>query len=617
MLAAPLYGKDGSSREASRRKESEAAPEAATEASPAPALAPALAPSKATAKRKVRVKHEDVAEPPPQPGNDELPKDGSLRPRTRMRTGPPPTQPPPAAPAVGGGDAMVATPPAQNEVTAPKVKRERAQAAGAPRPFVCVVPGCDKAYMDQQGLDQHHKLKHPGLQMAAQGSIGVGSRVQDSEGICGEIVEANMAWLTMRTDAGEERKMRKMALKLVAPGTEAAPADQVAAAAKKSIEGKQRKRSSCPFTSARGKKSKKSKSREPVMSSEEAQLIASIRAGTQEYHHQGFGPDGEAYYELEDVDDEPFRDECDVCKATPSPSQRWFKCVHCIGFDLCEDCHANPTVPRHPHPLVRRPAAIDGTEAPRVSSRLTPGGGGVLVSLQVTPAGADGAASRSALRDLRLLEGLWSCRFHVKKLAATSECREDELQGLIEGALRPHASHGCNATGAPTLVLTRVEEAALKETVAGRSGKKKQMSKAQAAGAEAAAKFFKGFKCADAVRDDELWLRAMQEATTLLQHSNSSEQLPLSLRHALPPLQHGTNWDHSEDGFPGARNAASAKLLREVQEPPVTPLLLVPPAHLRAPMDIMKKTGALLTGGCAPLTGHKWNGALVCKPEAQ
>ena len=457
--------------------------------------------------------------------------------------------------------------------------------------------------------------EHPGLQKA--GGIGVGSRVQDTEGICGEIVETNMAWVTMRTDAGEERKMRKMALKLVAPGPEAAPADQVAAAAKKSSEGKQRKRSSCPFTSARGKKSKKSKSREPVMSSEEAQLIASIRAGTQEYHHQGFGPDGEAYYELEDVDDEPFRDECDVCKATPSPSQRWFKCVHCIGFDLCEDCHANPTVPRHPHPLVRRPAAIEGTEAPRVSSRLTPGGGGVLVSLQVAPAGADGAASRSALRDLRLLEGLWSCRFHVKKLAATSECREDELQGLIEGALRPHASHGCNATGAPTLVLTRVEEAALKETVAGRSGKKKQMSKAQAAGAEAAAKFFKGFKCADAVRDDELWLRAMQEATTLLQHSNSSEQLPLSLRHALPPLQHGTNWDHGEDGFPGARNAASAKLLREVQEPPVTPLLLVPPAHLRAPMDIMKKTGALLTGGCAPLTGHKWNGALVCKPEVQ
>ena len=215
VLAAPLYGKDGSSREASRRKESEAAPEAATEASPAPALAPALAPSKATAKRKVRVKHEDVAEPPPQPGNDELPKDGSLRPRTRMRTGPPPTQPPPAAPAVGGGDAMVATPPAQNEVTAPKVKRERAQAAGAPRPFVCVVPGCDKAYMDKKALNTHHRLKHPHLPKLC--CIDLGSRVQDSEGICGEIVEATGSWVTMRTDAGEVRNMRKMALKLITP----------------------------------------------------------------------------------------------------------------------------------------------------------------------------------------------------------------------------------------------------------------------------------------------------------------------------------------------------------------------------------------------------------------
>lgn len=390
------------------------------------------------------------------------------------------------------------------------------------------------------------------------------------------------------TDAVEEFG-GELAVEVVAV-EDSGEADEATAAAKKSGEGKRRKRSSCPFTT-RGKKSKKSKQPGPAISSEEAQLLASIRAGTQEYHHQGFGPDGEAYYELEDVDDEPFRDECDVCKASPEPGQRWFKCVHCIGFDLCGDCHANPTVPRHPHPLVRRPAATDGTEVPRVSSRLTLGGEGVTVSLQVASAG-DGAASRSALRDLRLLEGLWSCRFHVKKLAATSECREDELQGLIERALRPHASQGCNTIGAPALVLTRAEEGALKETVAGRNGKKKQMSKAQAAEGEAAAKFFKGFKCADAIRDDESWLRAMQEATTLLQHSNSSEQLPLSLRHELPPLQHGADWDHGEDVFPGARNAARAKLLHEVQEPPVTPLL-VPPAQLRASIGMMKAPGAL------------------------
>lgn len=420
-------------------------------------------------------------------------------------------------------------------------------------------------------------------------------------------------------DSGEEgieEVVQEAGGEAVAARVSGEAAGRAAAAKKKGAEGQRRKRPSCPFTSTRGKKSKKAKKGAPAMSAQEAQLIAAIRAGKQEYHHQGFGPDGEAYYELEDVDDEPFRDECDVCGANPSPSHRWYKSVHCIGFDLCEACHADPKAPRHPYPLVRRPAATDGTEAPRVSSRLTPGGGGVLVSLQVAPAGAEHAPARSALRDLRLLEGLWMNRFHVKKLAASTECREDELLGLIEGALRPAAPHGCNASGAPALALTRAEEAPPKEAVAGRSGKVKQMSKAQAAGAEAAAKFFKGFKCADAVKDDGLWLQAMQEATTLLQHSNSSEQLPLSLRHALPPLQHGANWEHGEDGLPGARNAARAKLLREVQEPPVTPLLIVPPAHLRARMDSMKKTGALLDGGCAPLAGHKWRGAPVCKLEA-
>ena len=92
----------------------------------------------------------------------------------------------------------------QNEVVAPKAKGGRAQA------------------------DQHQRLKHRELLVqAAPGEvgagIGVGSRVQDSEGICGEIVARNGAWLTMRTDAGEERKMRKADIKLIAPETEAAP----------------------------------------------------------------------------------------------------------------------------------------------------------------------------------------------------------------------------------------------------------------------------------------------------------------------------------------------------------------------------------------------------------
>ena len=33
-------------------------------------------------------------------------------------------------------------------------------------------------------------------------AIGVGSRVVDSAGTCGEIVARNVAWLTMRSDAG-------------------------------------------------------------------------------------------------------------------------------------------------------------------------------------------------------------------------------------------------------------------------------------------------------------------------------------------------------------------------------------------------------------------------------
>ena len=103
-------------------------------------------------------------------------------------------------------------------VAAPKAKGEGAQAAGAARPFICAVPGCEKDYMDQQGLDQHPELP---LQRPAPGEagapIGVGSRVVDSAGTLGEIIARNAAWLTMRTDAGEERNVRKQSLKLVTP----------------------------------------------------------------------------------------------------------------------------------------------------------------------------------------------------------------------------------------------------------------------------------------------------------------------------------------------------------------------------------------------------------------
>ena len=121
------------------------------------------------------------------------------------------------AEAVGGGDASAvaitlpaATPPA--EVGAPK-----AQASADARPFVCAVPGCDKAYMDQAGLAQHQRA----------GCIAVGSRVIDSEGTRGVIVARSFAWLTMRTDAGEDRSVRKATLKLIAPASVGAPANDL------------------------------------------------------------------------------------------------------------------------------------------------------------------------------------------------------------------------------------------------------------------------------------------------------------------------------------------------------------------------------------------------------
>ena len=46
----------------------------------------------------------------------------------------------------------------------------------------------------------------------------MGSRVVDSAGTTGEVIARNSAWLTMRTDAGEERSVRKVDLKLISVG---------------------------------------------------------------------------------------------------------------------------------------------------------------------------------------------------------------------------------------------------------------------------------------------------------------------------------------------------------------------------------------------------------------
>ena len=52
----------------------------------------------------------------------------------------------------------------------------------------------------------------------ARAGVGVGSRVVDSAGARGEVIARNGAWLTMRTEAGEERSVRKMELKLLSAG---------------------------------------------------------------------------------------------------------------------------------------------------------------------------------------------------------------------------------------------------------------------------------------------------------------------------------------------------------------------------------------------------------------
>ena len=101
----------------------------------------------------------------------------------------------------------------QNEVVAPKAKGGRAQA------------------------DRHQRVVQKPAPGEVGAGIGVGSRVQDSEGICGEIVARSGAWLTMRTDAGEERKMRKADIKLIAPETEAAPQPEALAAPPQHLAG--------------------------------------------------------------------------------------------------------------------------------------------------------------------------------------------------------------------------------------------------------------------------------------------------------------------------------------------------------------------------------------------
>ena len=79
-------------------------------------------------------------------------------------------------------------------------------AATARRPFT-LAPGLpDRAPGDRNGRE-----------------VSVGSRVMDEEGLRGEIVERSGAWLTMRTDAGEERSVRRRGVEVIAADAEPPP----------------------------------------------------------------------------------------------------------------------------------------------------------------------------------------------------------------------------------------------------------------------------------------------------------------------------------------------------------------------------------------------------------
>ena len=83
-----------------------------------------------------------------------------------------------------------------------------------------------------------------------------------------------------------------------------------------STPGKKRKRKS--------DKKKKGKARlAESMSAEDAEMLAALRSGQQEYHVDlsEAGPNGQGFFHLEDLHDGNFGETCDVCQAGPAPGQ--------------------------------------------------------------------------------------------------------------------------------------------------------------------------------------------------------------------------------------------------------------------------------------------------------
>ena len=173
----------------------------------------------------------------------------------------------------------------------------------------------------------------------------------------------------------------------------------------------------------------------------------------------------------------------------------------------------------------------------------------------------DGAEAAATARDVQLLEGVWTCRFHPLKLSQIAECEEAELAPWLCRLLGPHGVGGepvTNHVVGPKLVVTAAEEYAKPRVLDGsKDAKPRKKTSAKAAAAEKqATTFFKDLKCAQLL---DQWDQAMLEARTLL--DASAEPLPMRMRYDLLPLQHGERWTLADP-----KAAKYAKSIQEMRE---------------------------------------------------
>ena len=265
-------------------------------------------------------------------------------------------------------------------------------------------------------------------------------------------------------------------------------------------------------------KKKNKQGRASEISGEEAHVLESILSGEKEYHVLIEGD--EDFYELEDVDDAPFSDTCDLCEGGPAPGRRWYKSTVEVGLDICSDCYETMEAP-HPHPLVRRPVGADA-------------GGG---------------------RDLQLLEGVWACRMHPRKLSLLAGCEEDAIAPWLTRLLEPHGQMGApvsEALNLPMLGLTEVEDGAPQPQEQQSATKTEKAARAE----KQAMQFFKGFQIDDAIGNERAWERAAKEASALLECSGEAA-MANGMEYELPPLRSGQPWKHAPHPKLGSAKYAS------------------------------------------------------------